>query len=158
DRDRIGELEALNVRLVDLVERRVALGIIGAMIHQPVLRLAVGVDEAIGRDVSRHRRRDSQQCRARDQIGRMGTHSFLLFVGWALRPLEHAACVQFAARRDGHAVTPFPVATALAKSRQAPRRVTSAASGDSATLDHGLYIPRLYQWNESQLSAFSVPS
>ena len=38
DRDRVGELEVLDVVLVDLVERRVTLRIIGAVVHQPVLR------------------------------------------------------------------------------------------------------------------------
>ena len=51
DRDRIGELEVLDVRLVDLVERRVALRVIGAVVHQPVLRLVVGIDEPVRRHV-----------------------------------------------------------------------------------------------------------
>src|SRR5215471_13595058 len=43
DRHRIGELEALDVVLVDARQRRITMRIIGAVVHQPVLRLLVGV-------------------------------------------------------------------------------------------------------------------
>ena len=70
DRDRIGELEVLDVVLVDLVERRVALRVIGAVVHQPVLRLLVGIDEPIRRHVGgeapgrsrARRRRRAEAC------------------------------------------------------------------------------------------------
>ena len=51
DRHGIGELEVLDVGLVDLVERREALRIIGAVVHQPVARLLVGIDEPVRRHV-----------------------------------------------------------------------------------------------------------
>ncbi len=54
ERHRVGELEALDVVLVDARERREALAVIGAVVHQPVLRLLVGVDEPLGRDIGRH--------------------------------------------------------------------------------------------------------
>src|SRR5262249_50219398 len=47
DGDRIGELEVLDVGLADLVERREALGVVGAMVHQPVVWLLVGVDQPL---------------------------------------------------------------------------------------------------------------
>ena len=47
DGEGIGELQALDVVLVDLVERRVALRVVGTVVHQPVLRLLVGIDEPI---------------------------------------------------------------------------------------------------------------
>ena len=47
DGEGIGQLQALDVVLVDLVERRVALRVVGAVVHQPVLRLLVGIDEPI---------------------------------------------------------------------------------------------------------------
>ncbi len=47
ERHRIGELEVLDVVLVDARERREALAVIGAMVHQPVLRLLVGIDEPL---------------------------------------------------------------------------------------------------------------
>ena len=37
----VEELQILDVRLVDLVERRIALAVIGAVVHQPVLRLGL---------------------------------------------------------------------------------------------------------------------
>ena len=51
ERDGIGELEPLDVALVDAGEGREALTIIGAMVHQPVLRLLVGIDEPLRRHV-----------------------------------------------------------------------------------------------------------
>jgi hypothetical protein len=56
DRDRIDELEVLNGVLVDLVERRVTLRVIGAVVHQPVLRLAVNICEALRSDLGGERR------------------------------------------------------------------------------------------------------
>ena len=56
DRDRIGELEVLDVRLVDPLERRVTLRVIGAVVHQPVLRLAVGIDEPLRRHLGGKRK------------------------------------------------------------------------------------------------------
>jgi hypothetical protein len=49
DGDGIGELERLDVALVDLLEWRVALGVVGAVVHQPVVRLLVGIGEPIRR-------------------------------------------------------------------------------------------------------------
>ncbi len=45
DRYRVSELEILHVAFVDLVQRRIALCVVGAVVHQPVLRLA-GVTSA----------------------------------------------------------------------------------------------------------------
>jgi hypothetical protein len=42
----IGELEVFGVGLVDSVERRVTLRVVGPVIHQPVLWLLVGVDQS----------------------------------------------------------------------------------------------------------------
>jgi hypothetical protein len=53
ERHRISELQSLDVVAIDARERREALAIIGAMVHQPVLRLLVGIDEPLGRDVGR---------------------------------------------------------------------------------------------------------
>ncbi len=53
-RHRVEELQILDVRLVDLVERRIALAVIGAVVHQPVLRLRIG--EPLRRHVCRERR------------------------------------------------------------------------------------------------------
>ena len=61
DRDCVGELEVLDVVLVDLVERRVALRVVGAVVHQPVLRLLVGIDEPIRSHVAG----ESRKCRER---------------------------------------------------------------------------------------------
>ena len=65
DRDGVGELQALDVVLVDLVERRVALRVVGAVVHQPVLRLLVGIDEPIRSHVAGERR----TCRERGGAG-----------------------------------------------------------------------------------------
>ena len=93
DGDRIGELEALDVVLVDLVERRVALRVIGAVVHQPVLRLLVGIDEPIrtsrrrqtpGRSRARRRRRaEAYGC-----CGSWSSSSIILVV--AARPTRTA--------------------------------------------------------------------
>ena len=53
ERHRIGELEVLDVVPVDAGERREALAVIGAVVHQPVLRLAVGIEEPFRRHVGR---------------------------------------------------------------------------------------------------------
>ena len=66
-RHRIGELELADIFLVDPVERRIALRVIGAMVHEPVLRLPVGVDEPLRRHVPRHRRAGRQRRGARQQ-------------------------------------------------------------------------------------------
>ncbi len=50
ERDREGELEVLDVRFVDGVERRVALRAEVAMVHEPVLRL--GVEQTLEGDVA----------------------------------------------------------------------------------------------------------
>ena len=54
ERHRVGELEVLDVVLVDPRERREALAVIGAVVHQPVLRLLVGIEEPFRRHVGRH--------------------------------------------------------------------------------------------------------
>jgi hypothetical protein len=53
----IGELEPLDVILIDAGERREALAVIGAVVHQPVLRLLVGIEEPLRRHVGSERRR-----------------------------------------------------------------------------------------------------
>ena len=47
ERYSVGKLEALDVVSVDPGQWRKPLAIIGTMVHQPVLRLLVGVDEPI---------------------------------------------------------------------------------------------------------------
>jgi len=60
-----GEFQVLGVRLVDLVERRIALGIEIVMVHQPILRL--GIEQAlIGHVGGAHRRCAGCQCRHDD--------------------------------------------------------------------------------------------
>jgi hypothetical protein len=56
DRNRVSDLERLHVPFVDLVERRITLRIIGAVIHQPVLPLPVGIDESLRSDLGGKRR------------------------------------------------------------------------------------------------------
>src|SRR5262249_61202377 len=46
-----GELEVLDVIPVDARERREALAIVGAVVHQPVLRLAVRIEKPFRRHV-----------------------------------------------------------------------------------------------------------
>ncbi len=54
ERHRVGEFEPLDVPLVDAIERRIALAVIGAVVHQPVLWLGIG--EPRGRDLGGKRR------------------------------------------------------------------------------------------------------
>ena len=86
ERDRISELEVLDVVLVDGVERRIALRVIGAVVHQPVLRLLVGIDQPIGRDVAgqcrRAREHGAGQQQRTDGRGSAIDHSFLLGFGF----------------------------------------------------------------------------
>src|SRR6266478_1192594 len=82
--DRIGELEVLDVGAIDLVERRIALRVVGPMVHQPVAGLPVGIHKPFGGDVGGEGRNGSQQDGAGEQsnsVGplEMGTHGFLLF-------------------------------------------------------------------------------
>jgi len=51
ERHRIGELEVLDVTLVDPCQWRIALAVVSAVIHQPVLRLLVRIDQPIRCDV-----------------------------------------------------------------------------------------------------------
>jgi hypothetical protein len=44
-----GDVKVLDVGLVDLVERREPLGVIGFMIGQPVARLTLGIFQAVER-------------------------------------------------------------------------------------------------------------
>ena len=39
-----------------------------------------------------------------------------------------------------------------------PDYTAAMAAASIRATSYGVYIPRLYQWNESQLSTFSVPS
>src|SRR5262249_40155743 len=56
------DVQVLNVGLVDLVERRIPLGIIGLVIGQPVARLALSIFEAFGRHLrSCQRSRDKRR-------------------------------------------------------------------------------------------------
>ena len=64
ERDRIGELEVLDVALVDPVEGREPLAVIAAVVHQPVLRLLVGIEEPF------RRRRRPRRCWLRMPRGR----------------------------------------------------------------------------------------
>ena len=61
-RDRIGELELFHIGFVDTVERRIPLGIVGAVVHQPVAGLRVGKPGR--RDLSRSCRGKRQQSGA----------------------------------------------------------------------------------------------
>jgi hypothetical protein len=62
ERHRIGEFQALDVGLVDAGERREALAVITAVVHQPVLRLLVGIEQPLRRHLGR-------------QHGRCGEHA-----------------------------------------------------------------------------------
>ena len=62
ERHRIGELEVLDVVLVDARERREALPVIGAVVHQPVLRLRIG--EPLRRHIGSGRERRSGEQHA----------------------------------------------------------------------------------------------
>jgi hypothetical protein len=53
ERNRVGDLQSLGGIAVDAGERREALPVISAMIHQPVLRFLVGIDEPLRRHVGR---------------------------------------------------------------------------------------------------------
>ena len=80
ERDREGELEVLDVRLVDRVERREALRAEVAMVHQPVLRL--GLEQALVGHVGRQHaggagkyRRAAHERRDRRRV-RLEAHAF----------------------------------------------------------------------------------
>jgi hypothetical protein len=55
-RHRVGELEILDVALVGARQRREALAIVRAMVHQPVLRLAIRIEQPLRRHVGREGR------------------------------------------------------------------------------------------------------
>ena len=73
DRDRIGELQVLDIARVDALKRRIALRVIGAVVHEPVLRLAVGIGEALGRDIGGQGGRDGEHGGAREAQNEQGT-------------------------------------------------------------------------------------
>ena len=52
-----GDVQVRDVRLIDLVERRIPLGIVGLVIGQPVARLALGILQAVERHLCRSQRR-----------------------------------------------------------------------------------------------------
>jgi hypothetical protein len=60
ERDRIGKLERFDVAGVDLVERRIALRVVAAVVHQPVLRLLVDIGEPLWRHVGGDRWHESR--------------------------------------------------------------------------------------------------
>ena len=68
ERHRVGEVQRFNVLPVDLVERRETLAIIGAMIHQPVLRLLVGVYQPLEGDLRRERRGAGEHNRGKHEM------------------------------------------------------------------------------------------
>ena len=73
ERHRVGEVERLDVLLVNLVEWREALTIVGAMVHQPVLRFLVGVDEALKCHLCGECGRTAQHGRGKHEIGQFQT-------------------------------------------------------------------------------------
>ena len=62
-RNRICKSQPFDVALVDRVERREALRVIGAVIYQPIVRLLVGIDEPLRRHLGRD---DRQYCGERE--------------------------------------------------------------------------------------------
>jgi hypothetical protein len=65
----IGELEVFGVGLVDSVQRRVTLRVVGPVIHQPVLWFLVGIYEPIRGHFGRRDRTDHAQNSARQETG-----------------------------------------------------------------------------------------
>ena len=61
--ERPGRLQAVHVAGVDLVERAVAHRTVGAAVDEPVLRLVVGVAQAVQRDLTERRGPGNQQQR-----------------------------------------------------------------------------------------------
>src|SRR6266481_1130660 len=88
ERDRICELEALDVVLVDAGERREALAVIGAVIHQPVLRLPIRIEQSVRRYVGgesgrrQHAGRE-QGISDRPIVSRHDLLPFLLIQAWS---------------------------------------------------------------------------
>ena len=58
----------LDVVLVDLVERAVALPVVGAVVGEPVLRLRAGVEDALVGDALGHRRRAADDVAQADEL------------------------------------------------------------------------------------------
>ena len=57
ERNREGELQVFDIVLADAGKRREALAVIAAVVHQPVLRLAIRIGEPGRRDLGREGRR-----------------------------------------------------------------------------------------------------